>query len=88
MNPHTVARVITRRAPLPRRRGTPYGAWVRHAKEVAALVGFGWTVTNAVRKVVETMRLVPADIAFHGIRARYYADLKRKKDKDAEEFPI
>lgn len=36
------------------------------------LVEKGWTVSGAIRQVIETLNLHPPDTAFKGIRAAYY----------------
>jgi hypothetical protein len=81
MNPETVARVITRGTPLPATRRAPYNAYAAHAETVARMVASGWTVTEAVNRVVITMRLARPVAAFLGIKARYYANRRKGTKK-------
>ena len=73
MNPRAVARVIAHTTPPPVKRRAAYGQWAEGAAAVAVLVAEGWPVTAAVRKVVTALNLHPPDVAFKGVRARYYA---------------
>lgn len=74
MDPNETVKEIRRTTPLPPKTRAGKGAWVPYAEAVRTLVSEDqWTVSDAVRRVVQTHRLHPADAAFKGIRAAYYA---------------
>ena len=74
MNPAETVKEIRRKTPLPPKTRAPKGGWVGYAEAVRTLVSEDrWTVSDAVRRVIETHRLHPEDAAFKGIRAAYYA---------------
>ena len=80
MSPHAVAREIARSTPPPAKRRAAYGQWGEPATAVAVMVADGWAVTSAVRKVVLALNLHPPDVAFRGVRARYYATERDNPD--------
>ncbi len=74
MNPAETVKEIRRTTPLPPKTRAGKGAWVDYAKAVRTLVTEDkWTVSDAVRRVIDTHRLHPPEAAFKGIRAAYYA---------------
>ena len=69
---------ITTKTPKPPSHRAKHGAWVDPAWVVRGLVeNHQWEVCDAVARVVEDMDLTPPDKAYRGIRACYYAILKK-----------
>jgi hypothetical protein len=74
MDPAETVKEIRRTTPLPPKTRAEKGVWVDYAKAAKILVTEDhWTVSDAVRRVIETHKLHPEDAAFKGIRAAYYA---------------
>lgn len=72
MNAQEAIKEILRQHPVPPNRRASHGQWVDAAWIARGLAEKGWTVSDAVRQVVSTLKLHPPDKAFRGIRACYY----------------
>jgi len=83
-----VIRIIKRRNPKPVKNSAAYGARIRPAWSVRRLVQREhWSVSDAVRSVVESFGLHPPKSAFNGVRAAYYEIRTRpwsEEPKDSE----
>lgn len=84
MNVTQSVREIQRSTPAPPRRRAAHGSWIEPAQVVKGLVTAGWQVSDAVREVVNKHNMPEPEKAFKGIRAAYYAAMK----KEAEEFEV
>ena len=77
IDPQDITKTIERSTPLPPSVRGAHGRYVAPALAVAELVAKGWIVTDAVRRVVDEMKLRPRDKALKGVRAYYYYARKR-----------
>lgn len=72
MSAQDIIQEILKKRPVPPTRRASHGQWVEAGWVVRGLVEKGWSVSDAVREVVSTLKLTPPDKAFRGIRACYY----------------
>lgn len=84
MDAEEVIRIIKSKNPKPRKQTAAYGARIIPAWAVRRLVEKErWSVSDAVRSVVDSFKLHPPKPAFNGVRAAYY----EIKDRPWEEEP-
>lgn len=89
MDSEEVIRIIKRQNPKPVRNSAAYGARIRPAWAVRRLVQKErWSVSDAVRSVVESFKLHPPRPAFNGVRAAYYEIRRRPWSEEPKDDNI